>query len=178
MNHIKERRRELGMQQKDLAEILREIDPRIDTGMVSRFEQELCFPNEALLQGIEKALGVDRSELYEALELVIVPSSEAEDDPIADLVAHYIPFGRENAIRRDELAARMGMTDRNMRRTISRAKRKGLVIINDQGGDGYYRSEDLKDLRRQLRQTHSRALSILAQEKSLKERIRALEGEQ
>ncbi len=177
MNSIKERRLALGMTQPQLSAKLRAFDPRIDTGMVSRFEQEVCFPTEAVMKGLEMALQADRSELYSELELSIIPSENSKISPITARIAEIVPFGRTKAISREELANRLNLSDRQMRQAVSLARREGLVIINDQGGSGYYRSDDVADMRRQLAQTHHRALSLLAQEKHLKARINAVEGE-
>ena len=177
MNSIRERRLALGMTQPQLSQILREYDPRIDVGMVSRFEQEVCFPTETVLKGLETALQASRSELYSELELSIIPTEKGKISPITAQLADIIPFGRTNAISRESLADKLNLSDRKMRMAVSLARREGLVIINDQGGDGYYRSDDVTDIRRQLNQTHNRALALLAQEKHLKDRIKAAEGE-
>lgn len=176
MNSIAERRKALGMTQGELAERLRAIDGRVDTSMISRFEQESCFPTEDVLEGLERALKADRSELYSDMELFIVPEEKTPISPITGILAELIPFGPGRGISRKELAEKLGTSDRQMREYISTARRQGLVIINDQHGDGYYRSDNIKDLQRQLTQTHRRALSLLAQEKHLKDRIRAVEG--
>jgi len=176
MNMIKERRLALGMTQPQLSALLREVDPRIDVGMISRFEQEVCFPTESVLEGLETALQAHRSELYPSLTLAVVPEEPAEMSGTTPTVAALVPFGAENAISRDKLAAALGVPDRLMRAAVSRARQDGIVIINDQTGRGYYRSDDVADLRRQLRQTHSRAVSLLAQERHLSARIRAAEA--
>lgn len=53
-------------------------------------------------------------------------------------IVKYIPFGRENAIGRAELAMKVGCSDRTMRDLINTA-RKREVIVNIQNGSGYYR---------------------------------------
>ena len=53
-------------------------------------------------------------------------------------IVKYIPFGRENAIGRAELAMKVGCSDRTMRDLIN-AARKREVIVNIQNGSGYYR---------------------------------------
>ena len=55
-----------------------------------------------------------------------------------DDIVKYIPYGRENAISRDDLAIKVGCSDRIMRDLISKARKK-TVIINIQNGSGYYR---------------------------------------
>ena len=176
MNSIRERRLALGLSQPQLSAMLREYDPRIDVGMVSRFENELCYPTEAVLKGLETALQASRSEIYCELELSILPAEKAAISPTTARLADIVPFGRMNAISREELANKLNLSDRHMRQAVSLARREGLVIINDQGGSGYYRSDDVTDIRRQLNQTHHRALALLAQEKHLKDRIKAAEG--
>ena len=175
MNNIRERRLALGMTQPDLSKKLREIDPRLDVGMVSRFEQDVCLPTEAVLKGLETALQASRSKLYSTMELAAMPQDTDAVSPYTEVVASLIPFGKNNAVSRQGLAAAMGMTDMSMRKAISQARREGLVIINDQDGRGYYRSDDIKDIKRQRDQTHHRAMSLLAQEKHLNARIKAAE---
>lgn len=53
-------------------------------------------------------------------------------------IEEYIPFGKENAISRKDLAALTGLGDRTMRRKIARARRNH-PILNLQDGEGYYR---------------------------------------
>ena len=172
VNSIKERRIALGLTQPQLAALLKDADPRMDVSMVSRFETETCLPTENVLKALETALQATRSELYSGLELAAIPELEAVISPYTAQLAEIVPFGRENAISRAELAARLYLSDRQMRRAVSQARREGLCIINDQTGGGYYRSDNADDLKRQLRSTHNRALSLLRQEKYLKERIK------
>lgn len=87
-----------------------------------------------------------------------------EDEPRMsdrmEIVLDAIPFGKANAIRREILAARCGLSDREMRRTVEEL-RHTFVILNDQDGRGYYRSYDLDDIERSYRQERARALNIL-----------------
>ena len=172
MNSIRERREALGMTQPLLAAKLRDVDPRIDVGMVSRFETDLCLPTEDVLEALEAILQADRSDLYPALTLAVIPKDGDGVSASTRTLARVIPTGRASAIERDSLAAVMDMTDRQMRRAVALARREGLVICNLQDGSGYYQPEDVADLRRQLESTHRRAMSLLAQEKHLRRRIR------
>ena len=54
-----------------------------------------------------------------------------------DDIVKYIPYGRENAISRDDLAIKVGCSDRIMRDLISKARKK-TVIINIQNGSGIH----------------------------------------
>jgi len=70
-----------------------------------------------------------------------------------------IPFGKENAITRARLCALTGLTDRKVREKISQLRRH-YVIINDQSGRGYYRTNDVEEIRRYVRQEEARLKSI------------------
>ena len=89
----------------------------------------------------------------------------------------YIPFGRDNAIRRSDLVAQVNLPDRTVRNMIEEARRNGAIIINDGSGVGYYTSDDLEELTRQYKMNQSRAMSILVQQKFLRRRIKELGGD-
>jgi biotin operon repressor len=84
-----------------------------------------------------------------------------------------IPHGRRNAITREALAAKLGMSDRQMRKAIEDARYAGLVILNDQNGRGYWISDDVLEMRRQYAQDTSRAMSILKRRKPLRDALKA-----
>lgn len=77
-----------------------------------------------------------------------------------DIVKH-IPFGKDNAVSRSDLALKVGCSDRTMRDLINGA-RKRVVIINTQDGKGYYRptKEDKEEVEKFKRQEESRAKEI------------------
>lgn len=79
-----------------------------------------------------------------------------------DIVKH-IPFGRENAIGRAELAMKVGCSDRTMRDLIN-AARKREVIVNIQNGSGYYRptENDVGEVEKFKRQEENRAKDIFS----------------
>ena len=87
------------------------------------------------------------------------------------LLKQIIPAGRENAISRQSVAAALGMSDRQTRKAIELARAEGLLIINEQDGRGYYRSEDVKELLRQYRQDTARAMTILTRRKALRDTL-------
>ena len=90
-------------------------------------------------------------------------------------ICDFIPRGRENAIRRADLVARLNLPDRKVREMIETARKDGALILNDQTGAGYYISEDLGELKRQMRSNHNRAMSILRQNTHLRRKIKELE---
>ena len=90
-------------------------------------------------------------------------------------ICDFIGTGRENAVTRGELVAILNLPDRTIRRLIQEARDRGEIIINDQSGAGYYRSEDVGELKRQLNTNKRRALSVLRQQKYLLQKIREAE---
>ena len=75
-------------------------------------------------------------------------------------ILEYIPYGRENAIKRKTLRDLTGLSDRDMRRAIELARQE-TPIINLQDGRGYYRPDDRDDLQRYVLQEQARAKKIL-----------------
>ena len=78
-------------------------------------------------------------------------------------IIDYIPFGRGNAVKRQQLCKLTGLPDREMRREIERARRE-YAIINLQSGDGYFRPDpadpvDCDMARAWVRQETARAKS-------------------
>lgn len=90
-------------------------------------------------------------------------------------IVDFIPRGRENAITRAELVARLNLPDRTIRNMIEIARKDGALILNDQTGAGYYVSEDVGELKRQLKQNDNRAISVLMQSVHLRRKIKELE---
>lgn len=101
-------------------------------------------------------------EEYEQMELEnwIDDMKKNVDDGL--LIAPFIPYGRKNAISRTELAIKVGVSDRAMRRMIEEDRQK-VPIINTQGGGGYYRptTDDRSELLHFIKQNMSRASSVL-----------------
>ena len=87
------------------------------------------------------------------------------------LVSH-IPYGKDKAVSRRFLCLLLGMPDRAMRKAIQDARIEGHIIINDQTGRGYYRSDEPADILKQYKQNEHRAKSILVQQKHLRARLK------
>lgn len=92
-------------------------------------------------------------------------------------ILKYIGTGRENAVTREALVRKTGLSDRKVRKLIAEARREGEIIINAQDGAGYYRSDELGDLKRQYKSNHNRAMRILVQQKYLRRRIKEKEAD-
>lgn len=92
-------------------------------------------------------------------------------------IEEFIPYGRNNAIRRADLVNLIGMSDRVVRQMIEDARQSGVVIINMQDGRGYYRPECKSDLEYYIRQEEGRAKSIHRNLKAAKKALRAIDGQ-
>lgn len=80
MNRLQERRGTLGLTQPQVSARLRETGPRIDAGMVSRYERGVCLPTVDQLTALEEVLEASRTELYDAedLDLLgVLPTAES-----------------------------------------------------------------------------------------------------
>lgn len=91
-------------------------------------------------------------------------------------ICDFIGTGKENAVTRGELIALLNLPDRTVRRLIQEARDRGEIIINAQDGAGYYRSNDLGEMKRQLALNDRRAKSVLRQQKHLRRKIREAES--
>ncbi|MBQ3557835.1 MAG: helix-turn-helix transcriptional regulator [Oscillospiraceae bacterium] len=172
MNRLQERRLELGLSQPDVSAKLKEIDPRMDVGMVSRFERGACLPTLPVLIGLETILQAPRTALFgedelgAAQEFKVVEGQETS--PVTERLASLVPFGRHNAISRRVLAAKLGMNDRQMRHAIEDARGEGLIILCECNGRGYYQSNDLDEIYRQYIQDTNRAMAILKRRRPMR----------
>ena len=90
-----------------------------------------------------------------------------------DMIILSVPFGKENAISREALAAKLNTSDRKMRQMIEDARNAGLFILNDCDGRGYYQTTDLDEMERSYRVDRARALSILKRLKGVRRTLKA-----
>lgn len=92
---------------------------------------------------------------------------------MTELTIDMIPFGRENAVTREELCRITGMSDRIMRKSLHDLRRDHC-IINLQNGRGYFRpgEDDGPLVKRFLKQERARALSSLWAARGAKEWIK------
>ncbi len=75
-----------------------------------------------------------------------------------------INHGHDNAITANELSVIYDKNKRDVRRSIEKLRNNGVVIINNQDGQGYYQptDEDIIRVKQHYLQEKSRADSILA----------------
>jgi transcriptional regulator with XRE-family HTH domain len=69
MNHLQEKRLALELTQPQVSARLKEVEPRADVGMVSRYEKGVCLPTGPQLSVLEELYGAARTELYDAEDL-------------------------------------------------------------------------------------------------------------
>ena len=172
MSRVKEYREKIGMTQRELLDLLKQADPRMDMGTLSRIENGYVLPaSEAILASFERHLQAPRSDLFEGVEVFAIEGTKAPVGAITLLVADTVPEGKKNAISRKELAERLGVCHRTAREWLELARADGLVIANDQDGKGYYQPVTADECSRQYAQNRNRAMSILRQQKWLKARM-------
>ena len=177
VNRLQERRLSLGLSQPEVSAKLKEIDPRMDVGMVSRFEHGVCLPTLATLKALEAILQAPRTELYGEDDLGAIREIESADGvtaaPMTDALAKLIPYGRHNAIPRESLAMKLGLGDRHMRKIIEEARNEGLIILCECNGRGYYQSDDMDEIHSQYIQDTNRAMAILKRRKAMRQLLKA-----
>ena len=65
-------------------------------------------------------------------------------------IEQFIPYGRENAVSRKELAKLTGLPDRLLRDTIKQANKRleaqGEAILSSSGNRGYWRSTSIEEM--------------------------------
>lgn len=177
MNRLQERRLELGLTQPQVSEKLKEADPRMDVGMVSRFERGACLPTVPVLVALEGVLQAPRAALYSEDELSAIENiggTEEGGEPPEDVLrlVSNLGHGKKNATTRSALSGRMRLSDRKVRELIEQARRWGYIIINAQDGRGYYLSDDLDEMEQQYRQDTNRALAVLSRRKALRRTLK------
>ena len=162
------------MTQRELLEILRKDEPRMDIGTLSRIETGFVLPaSEEVLEALEKALQAPREDLFEGVEVFAMKDTRPQRKADTAWVASFLEYGKAYAVTRKELAERMGLSDRAMREKLEAARADGLVICCDQDGKGYYLPDTQEEILRQYIQSRNRTMSQLRQQKYLRARMQA-----
>lgn len=78
-------------------------------------------------------------------------------------IVELIGVGAENAIERGRLRSAAGMSDRMLRRAISKARAQGVPICNAQDGRGYYIAATAEEKRHLINLLKSRKNDLEAQ---------------
>ena len=69
---------------------------------------------------------------------------------------NLIPYGKENAISREDLSKLTGWDDRKGREEIKRLMRHGERILSSSSAKGYWRSDDPDEIDRFLKESDNR----------------------
>lgn len=167
MNNIKKLRIERGLTQKEVTEYLRRYDERIDSSMLSRFENELCYPTPIIMRCLCNVLDCLPADLYGVTEQQYIEGMLKENSPavpesfrVTELIS-ALDYGRRNAIKRSTLAALLDVSDREMRQRIEEARACGYVILTRSDGGGYYMSDSADEIQAFYIRERARAKSIL-----------------
>lgn len=94
-------------------------------------------------------------------------------------IEELIPFGKENAISNIELQVVTGLNDRAVRKAVSEARKRGVVILNMQDGNGYYQptEDDRAEVQHYYLQEHRRAMSNLKSLKATRKWLEQVKGQ-
>lgn len=84
-----------------------------------------------------------------------------------------LPVGRENAVGRRALAARLQIGDRSVRKLIEDLRDQGILVCNDQDGRGYYIAASTDEVERQYRIDRARALAVMRRMKTARMLLQA-----
>ena len=108
MNKLQERRVFLGLTQPDVSRELRKVDPRMDVGMVSRFERGACLPTAAVLKRLTEVLQASVSDLYGTEDMAAMEEQNGGEVTVeptenAKTLVAFLRYGAEQAQTRFEL---------------------------------------------------------------------------
>lgn len=92
-------------------------------------------------------------------------------------ILDFIPYGKNNAISRQELVMRTGMTDRAIRRAIQLLREDGEIILSSSHGKGYWRSDEVSEIAQYIRENDSRCRKMSRTNRKIKEKYYTLTGQ-
>lgn len=101
-NRLQEYRMILGMTQPQVSERLKEVEPRADVGMVSRYEKGVCLPTKEQLSALSEIYGIPMTELYrmEDLDLLGLLPPEQEATVESETVQRVEPPSHLGRVRK------------------------------------------------------------------------------
>ena len=175
MNNLKEMREIAGLSQKELAALIQDVEPRIDVGMISRFETGVCLPTPIVARALAKCLSTSVRNLFGEEGQTYIYEVTAAEEPVEPL-----PFVIEDLLNelgptprtRQDLRRALDISDRKLRERIAKARELGYVIVNK--GEGYFIPEDLSDMTQFYFTERKRALSILRGLKRLRKYLKKM----
>lgn len=81
MNNLKLWRESRGLKQTELAALVKPVDARIDSSMISRFENEMCLPTPSVSKALASALNVPESLLFGGTEQICTSRAWLTEKP-------------------------------------------------------------------------------------------------
>lgn len=77
-------------------------------------------------------------------------------------ILDFIPYGKDNAVTRQELVRATGLDDRSVRDEISKLRARGEFILSSSSHVGYWRSNDQTEIAEYFKECDNRrnALSM------------------
>ena len=91
-------------------------------------------------------------------------------------ITEYIPYGRKNAVSRHELQRRTGLPDRTVRALIEDARRKGAHILSSSADKGYWKSNNVGEIKEFLRESDGRIRKTAQTVEALRRYVAEQEG--
>jgi transcriptional regulator with XRE-family HTH domain len=159
--NLKEARKAKGWTQKQTA--ARVGCDRLTYGLI---ETGKCLPTPKTAASMLHEFGGAVGGLFPEYDDLLTAAAETAQkggfSQQTNELIELISIGKENAVSREYLREATGWNDRLVRRRIAEARKAGLLIVNDQDGNGYYFANNIDEVRKQYKRDRARALSILA----------------
>ena len=177
MNNLKRAREEMGLTQPELAALVRTVEPRIDVGMLSRFENGVFLPTPDVARRLASLLGSSIRDLFGEDGQTYIFNVMPSDEPVEPL-----PFEVEDLLAalttvpktRRELCEELDVGDRHLRELIAKAQKLGYLIANDCKGDGYYIPTHAEEMRAQYKREESRLISLATKVRNMKNYLKKM----
>ncbi len=89
-----------GVMQKDVAESVRRVDPRVDTALMSKFVNDVCLPTPPVLNAICKTLSCAPLDIYDPREIALAPQSTTAAETPATGGGRAVPTDTQRSSRK------------------------------------------------------------------------------
>ena len=179
MNAVQEYLAQTGMKQADLAKRLKEkVDPRIDQALVSKMNQGVCLPSEAITVCLCASMHWPSERFLEDSGVIYrqAPEKPLRSEiyrPLVELLQkHSTPLSR--ALCAKILCVR----DRQVREWKELATQAGYIIGADPNGMGYYLCRTRAQLMAVRAQYSSRLQSIVKTLRAIDRALAMVPGQQ
>lgn len=165
-NIIKAYREARGLSQRELADEMAKTFPGVDKALISKMENGLCEPTEAMRAWCCNGTNSPNDEPNE-LEWEVMPDGFSGFEtgyfsPLEQSILDYISKATiDNRASRGMLRALFGASDRQIRKAIESLRENGIRVGSGLGAEGYWLIRDEEEYRRFEPEYTSRAYKIL-----------------